>query len=384
MIISYKMAKSSSEVTGDERDYEATERTSLLPPSGISTNEREEKISNNSRRHKKKKSRRMRQYNSNALDQRQKDITSNMEKNQWDNTHAQEDPAAYSKRKMRKKKYKSSRRKSRYKFSPNESSDSGASDSSMDYRRWAIKRARMLEKESAKNMEQWKAAFLAKEEKKRQEEEKNRRRFSRWFAKVWSSLIQFIGSIEMFIANLPLAIGAVALAIVTLGVVWFKFAEENLSTCERVHFHSSQCTFPEFPGCFYCDTNVPLYRVALNFHYGCNVVAGVLAFLFVAKILLATRVVVDEMASPVTASPAGLLCMTTVCVFAGRGLIGQIMVSVAASVHLGLVIWYIYMALAYQIMPEPTWFPNTVGVGLSAVKTWLYYPMPGHLLMGVS
>ena len=163
------MAKSSSEVTGDERDYEATERTSLLPPSGISTNEREEKTSNNSRRHKKKKSRRTRQYNSNAPDQRQKDVTSNMEKNQWDITHAQEDPAAYSKRKMRKKKYKSSRRKSRYKFSPNESSDSGASDSSMDYRRWAIKRARRLEKESAKNMEQWKAAFLAKEEKKRKQ-----------------------------------------------------------------------------------------------------------------------------------------------------------------------------------------------------------------------
>ena len=75
--------------------------------------------------------------------------------------------------------------------------------------------------------------------------------------------------------------------------------------------------------------------------------------------------------------------MTTVCVFAGRGLIGQIVVTAAASVHLSIVIWYIYMALAYHIMPEPSWFPNTVGVGLSAVKTWLYYPMPGHLLMAV-
>lgn len=34
-------------------------------------------------------------------------------------------------------------------------------------------------------------------------------------------------------------------------------------------------------------------------------------------------------------------------------------------------------------MPEPSWFPNTVGIGLSAVKTWLYFPMCGHLLMAV-
>lgn len=244
----------------------------------------------------------------------------------------------------------------------------------------------MLEKEREQVHQQWKAEYFAETERTRLEREEQRwhRRFSRWFGTLGAKIWRFITTIEMFISNLPAAIGAVAMAVATLGVVWFKFTEETLETCERVHFHSSQCTFPEFPGCFYCDTTVPLYQVALKFHYGCNVVAGILAFMFVAKILLATRVVIDEMASPVTASPAGLLCMTTVCVFAGRGLIGQIMVSLAASVHLGLVIWYIYMALAYQIMPEPTWFPNTVGIGLTAVKTWLYYPMPGHLLMAVS
>jgi hypothetical protein len=42
------------------------------------------------------------------------------------------------------------------------------------------------------------------------------------------------------------------------------------------------------------------------------------------------------------------------------------------------------MALAYHIMPEPSWFPNTVGIGLSAVKIWLYYPMTGQLLMAIS
>jgi hypothetical protein len=35
-------------------------------------------------------------------------------------------------------------------------------------------------------------------------------------------------------------------------------------------------------------------------------------------------------------------------------------------------------------MPEPSWFPNTVSIGLSAVKVWLYYPMAGHFLMAIS
>lgn len=219
--------------------------------------------------------------------------------------------------------------------------------------------------------------------------------------------------IETFISNLPLTVGAIALAIVTLGVVWFKFAEENLDSCQPVHFHSSQCTFPEFPGCFYCDTTSTLYKVAVDFHFACSIIAGILAVVFFAKVFLATRVVLDEMSSPTTASPAGLICMTIVCVFAGRGLVGQILVSAAAALHLCLAIWFIYMALACKflaelfgcfsascltrsrslspssshadhIMPEPSWFPNTVGIGLSAVKTWLYYPMPGHLLMAVS
>jgi hypothetical protein len=50
---------------------------------------------------------------------------------------------------------------------------------------------------------------------------------------------------ESFVANLPLSIGAIALSIANLGVVWFKFAEVNLSSCTPVHFHSSQCSFPE-------------------------------------------------------------------------------------------------------------------------------------------
>lgn len=140
-------------------------------------------------------------------------------------------------------------------------------------------------------------------------------------------------------------------------------------------------SFPEFPGCFYCDTSTAMYRIAVYFHYTCSVVAGIMAMLFFAKVVLARRVVIDELSSPTTASPAGLICMTMVCVFAGRGPVGQVLVTLAAAMHLCLATWFIYMALAYHILPDPSWYPNTVGIGLSAVKTWLYYPIPGHFLM---
>ena len=55
---------------------------------------------------------------------------------------------------------------------------------------------------------------------------------------VVDSSMKAIAWTEEFFANLPLTIGAIALATATLGVDWFKFAEENLSTCEPVHFHS--------------------------------------------------------------------------------------------------------------------------------------------------
>ena len=248
----------------------------------------------------------------------------------------------------------------------------------------------MLENERNRLIAQWKAEARAEALNSYHQRENDQwhRRLGQYLdselGDLWASTVKFLALLETFICNLPMTVGAIAMAIVTLGVVWFKFVEEKLDTCEPVQFHSSQCTFPEFPGCFYCDTTAPWYRMAVNFHFGCSFVAGLLALIFVFKVLWATQVVLDEMSSPTTASPAGLLCMTSVCVFAGRGFLGQIIVSGAACVHLCLVIWFIYMALAYHIMPDPSWFPNTVGIGMSAVKIWLYYPMSGHFLMAIS
>ena len=90
------------------------------------------------------------------------------------------------------------------------------------------------------------------------------------------------------------------------------------------------------------------------------------------------------MSSPTTASPAGIIFMTMSMAFAGKGDVGEVLVLLASFLHLILVVWFIYMSLAYQTMPEPSWFPNTIGIGLCAVKIWFYYPMPGHFLIAIT
>jgi len=391
------------ESDNDESDN-VDENSSLLPPSGISSNEKEGKDSKYDRKyrrghlHYESTSSTRRHHHPNESTQLpsctslingsianiSKVSESAMSTTRRNNRTINMD------RKSRKKKYRHKNSKHLLNSDTSSESSQDSSDSSFDHRKWTKKRARILEKERAKLIEQWKVEAKEEAELLKEEEESNRwyRRSRRTildqFHNFGTKAFRCFTLVENFIGNLPLTIGAVALAIVTLGVVWLKFAEEYLDTCEPVHFQSNLCTFPEFPGCFHCDTSSLGYKVAICFHYTCTVVSGLLAMLLVAKILLATRVVMDEMSSPTTSSPAGLLCMTAVCVFAGRGMVGQIIVSTAAFIHLGLAIWFIYMALAYNIMPEPSWFPNTIGIGLSAVKIWLYYPMPGHLLMAIS
>jgi hypothetical protein len=287
----------------------------------------------------------------------------------------------------RNTKKKSSKRKKHKRRSQHDADDS-SEDSATEhhYRHSTQKRDRLLEKERAKLIAQWKAEAQEEAElsyRERLQDNRNNPQIDALWQALWTRLYRFVTKVAIFVANVPLMIGAVALSVVTLGVVWFKFAEENLDSCEPVHFHSSQCTFPEFPGCFYCNTNSKMYQAALAFHFGCTAIAGLLAMLFVLKVLLAPQVVLDEMSSPTTASPAGLLCMTTVCVFAGQGTVGQIVVTAAACIHMCLVFWFAYIALAYRILPDPSWFPNTVGIGLTAVKMWLYNPVWGYWLMAV-
>jgi len=383
----------------EDGSQNANERTSLLPPPGISTHEGEgTNRTHSSHRARNAPSRSRREGERMARSSRYRDRHNDRESRRHNGraSRAHQGRNDHSRGGQNER-----RRRGRYRhgederyYSDDTDSDeyeiSASSESSSQYRRWARKKARILEEERAKLIAQWKAEAMAEEERKRKEREQSLwyNRLRRWgrhqSRRVAVRSSRALTAVGSFISNMPLTINAVALSIVTLGVVWFKFAEENLDTCMPVHFHSTQCSFPEFPGCFYCDTSTFMYQVAVYFHYACSVVAGVMAMLFFAKVILARRVVIDELSSPTTASPAGLICMTMVCVFAGRGIVGQVLVTLAAGMHLCLASWFIYMALAYRILPDPSWYPNTVGIGLSAVKAWLYYPVPGHFLMAIS
>jgi hypothetical protein len=61
---------------------------------------------------------------------------------------------------------------------------------------------------------------------------------------------RLVVSTKLLICNLPFSASAISLSIVLLGTLWFKWAEEILTSCKEVTFHSSQCSLPDFPGEF--------------------------------------------------------------------------------------------------------------------------------------
>ena len=165
---------------------------------------------------------------------------------------------------------------------------------------------------------------------------------------------QLFISTKLLICNLPLSSAAISFSIVLLGIVWLKWTQEILPSCKEVNFHSSQCTYPEFPGCYFCDEYNPWYRIAVQFHKVCSYIAGLSVLVFFAKAMVCWRVFMDEMSSPTTASPSGLIFMTMAMSFVGKwGDLGGVLVFVASFLHLVLVVWFIYMSLAYQTMPDP-------------------------------
>jgi hypothetical protein len=65
--------------------------------------------------------------------------------------------------------------------------------------------------------------------------------------------------------------------------------------------------------------------------------------------------------------------------------VGEGIVLVASAFHFILAFWFLYMAIyRFGLWPDPGWFPNTVGLSYAAVKTFLYFPTVGMVLMWVS
>ena len=158
-------------------------------------------------------------------------------------TDTQERDVVERQRKKKKKKRKTRRSLSRRHVHNSDSSSSSTSSASPSDP-WLKHKARFMEEERARIIETWKNE--AREEAERNRWDRRLGRFVKSKAnRVSLNIFVVFAWMESFIGNLPLTIGAIALASANLGVDWFKFAEENLSSCEPVHFHSKQCSFPE-------------------------------------------------------------------------------------------------------------------------------------------
>ncbi|CAB9507167.1 expressed unknown protein [Seminavis robusta] len=243
-----------------------------------------------------------------------------------------------------------------------------------------------LEKERVAMMELWKAEMRREEERMRQEQQRLFHDFGCYEAIIRpciDSLLSMLATFEVVLSNMPLTVGAVGLSWVTQGTVWFKFTEEVVSTCVHAHYFSDQCSFLEFPGCFACDVTNPYYQAALYFHLFCSSVSALCCLLFLAKVILAPNVVLDMLKNPTTSTPVGVWCIAVVCTFAGQyGIVGEAIVLVTSFFHVMLAFWFLYTTIfKFRGLPDPGWFPNVVGISYAAVKTFIYLPTPGLIIM---
>ena len=177
-------------------------------------------------------------------------------------------------------------------------------------------------------------------------------------------LQQLILWLRLLVCNLPPSFAALPFSFVLLGIVWRQWAQETRASCREVAFHSSQCAFADFPGCYFCDSYDPWYVATNRLQLVCSYIAGVSVLLFFIKVAWCPRVFMDEMSSPTTASPNGLIFMTIALSFVGKGETwGGMVVAMASILHLVLLVWFIYMSMAYGTMADP----RCVGAACSKV-----------------
>lgn len=235
---SHSSFRSASSYT-DDGSQNMNEGTSLLPPPGISSHEPPPRQSNRASSSQNRRPGRQRVRRSRrSRDRRHHDDDRRGRRGDEMRSRGARRKDGHDRRGRRR-----GRRGQEYSDDSGDSSFSASSAEPSQYRRWARKKDRLLEREKARLISQWRA----EEEARRKQEEHNRwyKRFSRWSGnqsyQIGMTTNKLLTSTGAFISNMPLTINAVALAIVTLGVVWFKFAEENLDSCMPVHFHSPQC-----------------------------------------------------------------------------------------------------------------------------------------------
>ena len=117
-----------------------------------------------------------------------------------------------------------------------------------------------LEQERANLLAQWRAEMRMEHDRLQYQDSKSRLWndvYEACFKPVLDCIFPWLAFLEVLLSNMPITIGALGLSWVTMGVVWFKFMEEMVPSCQHVHYYSDACSYLEFPGCFQCDTTTP-------------------------------------------------------------------------------------------------------------------------------
>jgi len=71
----------------------------------------------------------------------------------------------------------------------------------------------------------------------------------------------------------------------------------------------------------------------------CQLICLAFGILFLAKVILARRVLLDELNNPITMSPLGLYCIAMAVIAVGKGILGYLTVVIFSILHLLIYFW---------------------------------------------
>ncbi|GMH69595.1 hypothetical protein TrRE_jg2933, partial [Triparma retinervis] len=161
---------------------------------------------------------------------------------------------------------------------------------------------------------------------------------------------------DRIISNLPLTVTSLSLALASLG--------STLHNLTLTLFPPSSSLPPSFSSISPYTLHLLASTTAILSTI-CVSLSTFLLLLFVSKLLLSPLLILDELTRSVSsASPAGCLLMTLSLLSFNAHL--DLLLLACGSLHLLLVIWFLTAAFLSRSLPDPSWWPNTIGIGLAA------------------
>jgi hypothetical protein len=101
--------------------------------------------------------------------------------------------------------------------------------------------------------------------------------------------------------------------------------------------------------------------------------------MFLLKCSLAPTLLIDDLSHPTTMTPIGCLSMAMVSI--GGKLQRPALVTSAAVMHALVMSLFLFRAFTNNAKPEPSWYPNTVSIAVSANALFPYNPFFSRVLL---